>query len=254
MIVTCPACRTRYLVDDAELGGDAGRRVRCASCGNLWRYSSVAAAIQTAVAEATAEVEAAAYVPPPAAAYAPATTAGAPPPGSALRAEPGTQALPRPAGQPAPVRPAVVVELPGATRERGGRAGILGLIVFVAALALIAVLARDRIMATYPPAAPVYEALRLTEPPGTGLEITSSVTRTSDSLIVAGDITNGSAVPRPVGRLRVSLRDGARTDLETRIIDLPANQLPPGATAHYSTIFEHPSITATAADVVFATE
>ncbi len=248
MIVTCPACQTRYLVDDTELGGETGRRVRCASCGNLWHYSPVGAAIQTAVAEATAEVEAAAYVAPPAAA------AAASPPGSALRAEPGTAAQFRPPGQSAAVRPAVAVELPGATRQDTARATILGLIVFVAALALIAILARDRIMAVYPAVGPVYETLRLTEPPGNGLEVTSSVTRTSASLIVDGDIINGSAVPRPVGRLQVTLRDGAGASLETRIIDLPANQLPPGATAHYSTIFEHPSITATAADVVFATE
>ncbi len=253
MIVTCPACQTRYLVDDAELGGEAGRRVRCASCGNLWNYSPVAAAIQTAVAEATAEIEAAAYVAPPAAVYAPAA-APAPSPISALRAEPGTEAQPRPTGQTAPVRPAVVVELPGATRQDTARATILGLIVFVAALALIAILARDRIIAAYPAAGPVYETLRLTEPSGTGLEVTSSVTRTSASLIVDGDIINGSAVPRPVGRLRVTLRDGGKSDLESRIIDPPVNQLPPGATAHYNTVFEHPSITATAADVVFATE
>jgi len=252
MIVTCPACRTRYLVDDAELGGDAGRRVRCASCGNLWHYSPDAAAIQTAVAEATAEVEAAAYVPPPAAAYAPAAAAS--PPVSALRAEPGTQAQPRPPGQAAPLRPAVVVEPPAATGERIGRAGILGLIVFVAALALIAVLARDRIVALYPLAGSAYEMLHLSEPPGSGLELTSSVTRTSDSLIVAGDITNGTTVPRSVGRLRVTLRDGAGASLETRMIDLSVGQLPPGATAHYDTVFEHPSITATSADVVFAPE
>jgi predicted Zn finger-like uncharacterized protein len=36
MIVTCPACRTRYLVEERALGGSAGRTVRCAQCGNTW--------------------------------------------------------------------------------------------------------------------------------------------------------------------------------------------------------------------------
>jgi len=55
MIVTCPNCRTRYLVDDAALGSPAGRRVRCASCGNLWTHSSEVEAVHATVAELTAE-------------------------------------------------------------------------------------------------------------------------------------------------------------------------------------------------------
>ncbi len=35
MIVTCPSCATRYLVDPAALG-EAGRRVRCARCAHTW--------------------------------------------------------------------------------------------------------------------------------------------------------------------------------------------------------------------------
>jgi len=35
MIISCPACATRYNIDPAVLGDD-GRRVRCANCGHNW--------------------------------------------------------------------------------------------------------------------------------------------------------------------------------------------------------------------------
>ena len=35
MIVTCPACSTRYLVDERNLGA-TGRMVRCSQCGHSW--------------------------------------------------------------------------------------------------------------------------------------------------------------------------------------------------------------------------
>ena len=41
MIVTCSACKTRYLTDPAALGA-IGRMVRCAKCGHTWMQPSPA--------------------------------------------------------------------------------------------------------------------------------------------------------------------------------------------------------------------
>lgn len=253
MIVTCPACQTRYLVDDALLGGEEGRRVRCASCGNLWHYSPDAAAIQMAVAEATAAVAAAVAVSP---------AAGPAPVAPALRAEPGTQSRPHPMGPTAPARPAgptalarpsVAVERPAARRRAArARVGRLGLIVLAATLVLVAIIARDRIMAIWPSATPVYAALHLTGPPGAGLKVTLTQNQTPDLFVVDGDIINNGTTPRPVPQLLITLRDGNGSDLASKVIAPPVNQLPPGATAHFTTTFEHPSITAVGADVTFA--
>ncbi len=38
MIVRCPSCATRYLVDLSALG-EAGRRVRCTRCGHVWHQT-----------------------------------------------------------------------------------------------------------------------------------------------------------------------------------------------------------------------
>ena len=39
MIIACPSCNSRYLLDPAKIGRD-GRRVRCAKCGHTWAQTA----------------------------------------------------------------------------------------------------------------------------------------------------------------------------------------------------------------------
>jgi predicted Zn finger-like uncharacterized protein len=236
MIVTCPNCATRYMVDDAALGEASVRRVRCASCGNLW---TEAEAIHAAVAELTAEASMA------------TTTPGGPPVAEPGRAEPRIQSPPHHLGPTAQGRPSVAAELPAAARRRGLRLVGLALIVLVGVLVVGAILGRDKIIATWPA---VYTTLRQSLNPGGGLEVTVTPTRTIQSLVIDGNIVNSGATARRVPRLRVTLRDGNKSDLESKVIDPPVDRLAPGATARFNTVFEHPSITATGVDVTFATD
>jgi len=51
MILTCPACDTKYVVKDGAIP-PAGRQVRCASCKHSWHQDPEAGADNQSVAEA----------------------------------------------------------------------------------------------------------------------------------------------------------------------------------------------------------
>jgi predicted Zn finger-like uncharacterized protein len=232
--IVCPRCETRFVVADAALGGAIGRRLRCAGCGHVWHYSPEPIAVRPPIIEAPAPTTAAIAAMPPGAEDAPRT-----------EAQPGLTVLPRPVVASEPIAPA---------RRDGVRIGILAVLLAAAVLALAVVLGRERIEALYPPLAPVYAKLGLAASPGAGLAVTVTPTRRADSLLIDGDIVNGAANPRPVPRLRLTLLDGNKIDLASKVIDPPVPELRPGATAHFNVSFEHPASNAVRVDVTFATD
>jgi predicted Zn finger-like uncharacterized protein len=214
VILACPACRIRYLVDEQDLNRPVGRTVRCASCGHIWRQ------------------------PPPLAIrdLEPATRIGA------ARIEPELGVPPRPTPLPVP-----------APQRRPRRRPALGWIVLGLAFAsivlaiFVAIIARGDIVAMWPAAARLYALAGLPALPlGPGLVLREVIpARTAEGLIIDGDVTNTGSTAREVPRLRVALRGPDEKETQFKIIDPPKARLGPGETAHFKTSFEDADETAT---------
>ncbi|HTQ35364.1 MAG TPA: DUF3426 domain-containing protein [Stellaceae bacterium] len=209
MILVCPTCHTRYKVEDEAVSRPSGRMVRCASCGHNWRHMPATPA------------------PPP-------TTAPATPPTAPLRLrERLSAAAEEPAATP---RPAITAPPP--PRRHSGLGWVIFILLIGAAIVAV-IVAREQIVARWPIVNKLYDLVGLkTEPLGAGLEITNvNSTRNPDGLIVEGDITNKTPVPRNVPHLRVGLRDASKHELVFKIVEPPREKLLPGETSHFTVGF-----------------
>jgi predicted Zn finger-like uncharacterized protein len=215
MILVCPTCNTRYMVEDEMVRRPSGRVVRCANCGYSWHHVAAQPASLSRLRE---RLEA-------------ATTT-----------ELTMPARPETAG-------------PAAQRHRRGTGlAWVVLILLIGAAIVGAILGREKIVAMWPAAAQYYELVGLkTLPLGTGLDIANvTSTRNADGLIVEGDITNKMNVPRTVPHLRVAVRDAGLHELIFKIVEPPRERLLPGETSHFVVGFLPAPDAATGVLVTFA--
>ena len=258
MIVVCPACATRFRVAATALGGAAGRRLRCANCGELWHYQPEPAPDAPAPTETgrlPSPHEAAARAALDRAAAAdrprPQPTPRRDTPAPILRAEtPSVPLLDAPSARIAPRPPTGRLRV----RRRWPLAVPLGLAALAAALLLAGFFIRHRLAAVWPAIGHPLAAAAVAPAANTGLKVTLSPKRTDGSLVIDGVIVNHAAIPRPVPRLRVTLRDRHEAALASQVIDPPVHQLAPGASAHFNAVFRHPSDAAIGVAVTFATD
>ena len=233
MIVVCPECRTRYLVDPRALGA-SGRRVRCAQCSHTWHHQPPP--------EALAEAETVA--PPP--------VSEAPP--RAERVEPQFERSPI---EEEPVRR---IQLPAIAQPRRrpwlGVAWVV-LLVVVGLAAGGAVWERDAVIRAWPPSARLYSLFGLAVPqPRDVLKVTAQARRDEENgqprLVIEGEVANISPDAQPVPKLKVELTDAGNRVVQSWSFDVSTERLLPGASVPFTTSVARPNETATGMSVTFA--
>jgi predicted Zn finger-like uncharacterized protein len=222
MILTCPACATRYFVNEAKLGPQ-GRKVRCASCGASWQAGPDGLAAK-GVAEPLAEP------------LEPVRPADALPQSFRAQAQARKQA------------------------RRAVAAGAVwaGLVAGFAVLMLCAVVFRVQVVRLLPRAAGAYAALRL---PVNPLGLTPEQVQASPGLqdghpmlFVSGVERNIEAAPRAPADLRVSLYDRAGARVASLVAPVAGDALSPGEGRSFRTAFVDPPLSGVqvGVDFVFA--
>ncbi|CAK0763644.1 Znf/thioredoxin_put domain-containing protein [Azospirillaceae bacterium] len=222
MILTCPACSTRYAIDPTTLGA-AGRKVRCAKCNHNWIQRPVAEppkAVDFDPTESTALMEQT---------FSFETSPFAEPPPTPSWASPSTLAKSAP---PPPSRPLV--------------AGWMMMFALTLVIVSGLVLGRTQIVGVWPPAARLYDVVGLpVDPPGAGLKIQNvrSEQRVEDGtalLLVEGQVANVSSLERDVPAIRAISIGPDGKEVRAWIVPPSLTRLMPGEVATFSSIQRDP--------------
>jgi predicted Zn finger-like uncharacterized protein len=217
MILSCPACKTRYVVPDSAIG-PSGRQVRCASCRHSWLQPPPAPRM------------AADWQAPPAAAAPPP-----PPP-------------PPPIRDPAPARPSASVIGPATEvqdydafaheppfRPRRNPARMWTIIAIIAAALMLA--ATAAIYSFGLPELGVDIALpgRTATPLKLEFQAENRTLASGNALLtVTGRISNPTQSVQRVPQLRAEVRDAAGKAVYSWSISPPVSELQPGQSATFN--------------------
>jgi len=232
MILTCPACATRYYADDGLIGPN-GRSVRCAACGNTW------------FAEAQLVLDASVV----------------PGPRPALTRDQVERMRRGPAASSPPSSAAARFRQQQAERMRRERVraslvtwGATGAAIAATAAGVVAV--RQDVAELWPNSASAFTALGL-DVNVYGLEIMDlQVARDFDGatpiVVVSGEVRNIGGDDKEAPPLRLTLRDEHGQPIFEIVQALPAGVIAPGGATPFSVRLENPPLNAVDLEASFA--
>jgi predicted Zn finger-like uncharacterized protein len=240
MILTCPECATSYFVDDSRIP-EAGRTVKCTSCGHRWTAQKEPAEFVTAEAEPEVEAQAAPE---------PATEPAAVPPIDDLEFVPvEREPEPRDRVRRAPAKPA--------RDSKGAVAVWIGAAALVVALVAGAIGFRGEVIKLWPKSQTAYASLGL--PVNSiglvieGVHAEPTFMGGRPVLSVTGALRNvkGEAVTSPP--LRINLLNRAGKPIAAKVLRPVDPRIPAGATRHFAIAISDPPANARDLEVVFDT-
>jgi predicted Zn finger-like uncharacterized protein len=220
MILSCPSCKTRYVVPDSAIG-PTGRRVRCANCRYSWVQDPPALDLQTTATAA----EAAAHPPVPAPPAAAPRPVPPPPPGWATT---------EPEAGPEPQYAQPEDDWEPRRRPRRNRARMWTIIAIVAGLLMVAGVVALQVFGL----PDFVQRIWLPVQNSNALTINGTTERTrlasgQDLLILHGEITNTGDETQRVPQIRAELRDGQNNVVHSWSIAPPVRDLGPRQTRSF---------------------
>ncbi len=219
MLIICPHCATRHEVPDDYIG-EAGRKVRCSGCREIWLAERPAPAdtVETAADNAderpgTAETSA-------------ESGFDAVPPGDAPES-----AAPPPQGMPRPAKGRLKRPPPAASKSRFERWPAISIAASVCLLLALTAM-RERVVRIAPQMAKLYAAVGMNVNLR-GLNLDNVATKLftegdAKLLIVAGDVTNPTGHPIALPPLRFALRNDKGLEVYSWTARLDQPELGPG--------------------------
>ena len=256
MIITCPRCATRYLLE-AGVVRPPGRQVRCARCQHMW-FQDPAPDLPTPIPVPVEE-------PVQSGPITDRSRMLGPPP----QAEPTLPNLPRFEVPPPPQSfeplsvPPEQMTPPQSRygeRRRARSRGMAGLMVVLAALSLFLVifLSLPNEIATYwPQTASIYNALGF-QVNKSGFKIiatqTQELANSIPIIVIKGELINETDRDLPVPSVRIAVRDRNKRELHAWVVRPDQEHVGPRAKGSFSARLESPPADAVDLEVRFARE